>query len=66
MAAHIKYCLFKGRSDEDPDAHIWQFNKAYGVNNLGLVVELHKQSIFESSLAGRGSNWLAKLPVDHF
>ena len=47
-------------------SHIRQFNQTYGINRPGVVDALHKESVFESTLAGKASKWLAEYPVDHF
>ena len=62
----IKYCLFKGKSSKDANAHIRQFDKAYGLNHPGPLDALHKESMFESILFGKALKWLAELPSGSF
>ena len=64
MAA--KYPQFRGKSYEDPDAHTRKFDKTYEINNAPPVVPQHKESVFESTLSGKASQWLAEFPADHF
>ena len=64
MAA--KYPKFRGKSYEDPDAHARKFEKTYGTNNAPPMVQLHKEAVFESTLSGKASKWLAAFPADHF
>ncbi|MCO5603477.1 hypothetical protein L7F22_057627 [Adiantum nelumboides] len=62
----IKYSRFRGRSTKDPDAHLRQFSKVYGLNHPAGGVPLHKQSVFESTLSGKAAKWLSEYPDDHF
>lgn len=66
MAATVKYPKFWGKSDEDPDGPVRKFDKIYGLNVPLPVVQQHKESVFESTLSGKASRWLAEYPVDHF
>lgn len=66
MATAAKYPKFRGKSNEDPDAHVRKFDKIYGLNVPPQVVQQHKESVFESTLSGKASKWLAEYLVDHF
>ena len=47
------YNKFKGRSHDDPHAHVRHFDKTYVENTHDKMDPLRKKAIFENTLEGR-------------